>query len=59
MCVAEAFEAGFLPTLDEDQADMLPRGNCACTYTLRTTPGISWVIPVYLVISLFCQLDYS
>ena len=33
----------------------LPRRNCACIDTLRTTgyyPGISWVIPVYLVISL-------
>ena len=40
-----------------------PRLSCTCTYTrLRTTgyyPWISWVIPVYLVISLACQLDYS
>ena len=58
--VAEAMEAGFLPALDEDQADMftpleLRLPLACCTDTLRTTgykPGISWVIPVSLVISL-------
>ena len=37
-----------------------PRWSCTCTDTLRTTgyyPWISWVILVYLVISLACQLD--
>ena len=34
--VAETMEAGFLPALDEDQANMLPPLDCACTYTLRT-----------------------
>ena len=58
--VAEAMAAGFLPALDEDQADMftpleLRLPLACCTDTLRTTgykPGISWVIPVSLVISL-------
>ena len=39
-----------------------PRRSCACTDTLRTTgyyPGVWWVIPVYLVISLAYQLDNS
>ena len=37
MSAIEAMEAGYLPALDEDQANMLPRRSCACTYTLRTT----------------------
>ena len=40
--VAEAMEAGFLPALDKDQADMFTpsppgRRSCSCTDTLRTT----------------------
>ena len=39
-----------------------PSQSCSCTDMLRTTgnyPRISWVIPVYLVISLACQLNNS
>ena len=64
MSVAEAMEAGFLPALDEDQADMftpleLRLYRHAPSQDHRLLTGICWVIPVYLVISLACQLDDS
>ena len=37
MSVAEAMEAGFLPALDKDQADMSTTSEFSRTYTLRTT----------------------
>ena len=55
--VAKAMEAGFLPALDKDQADMFtPSARELRLYRHaqdhRLLTRISWVIPVYLVISL-------
>ena len=46
MSVAEAMEAGFLPALDEDQANMLPQRSCALgpQVTNPGYPGLSQFI---------------
>ena len=58
MSVAKAMEAGFLLTLDEHQADVHPVRVGVARVPTRSG-GITWVVPVYLVISLACQLDDS
>ena len=65
MSVAEAMEAGFLPALDKDQAYMFTQSELllyqhAQDQRLLTRDILrAWVIPVFLVISLACQLDDS
>ena len=51
MSVAEAMEAGFLPSLDADQADMFTPSELRL-YRHAQDHRLSWFIPACLVISL-------